>query len=229
MQKMFSKYKISFIIFLCMIALLSVGFSSWTLNGGSTQETDSIIEVDHVINSQEYVYLDTSFGDNGISCFEFSDTGFIDTEFQSVSSNAKIETKYKLNLGKCKEIFDINQPILINITIRYNKINESFANIFANDNDGTKNLRTFGYTLTTPATGAIITPGTVSISDENYSYTIPLTLTNIVSNDEVTFTITYNLYSTVGDYFKTNYYSLLFTNDVDFVVVATISGTNKES
>lgn len=69
---MLSKFKINLIFLLCMLSLVSIGFSSWSITLDAIN-VDANISVDNVVNSEDYIYLDTTKGDNntGICCFKY--------------------------------------------------------------------------------------------------------------------------------------------------------------
>ncbi|MFR5892016.1 MAG: hypothetical protein ACLUG4_06010 [Bacilli bacterium] len=60
---MLSKFKINLIFLLCMLSLVSIGFSSWSITLDAIN-VDANISVDNVVNSEDYIYLDTTKGDN---------------------------------------------------------------------------------------------------------------------------------------------------------------------
>ena len=68
-DEMLSKFKINLIFLLCMLSLVSIGFSSWSITLDAIN-VDANISVDNVVNSEDYIYLDTTKGDNntGICC-----------------------------------------------------------------------------------------------------------------------------------------------------------------
>ncbi len=74
---MLSKFKINLILVLCMLSLISIGFSSWNITLDAIN-VDANISVDNVVNSEDYIYLDTTKGDNntGISCFKYKNNGY---------------------------------------------------------------------------------------------------------------------------------------------------------
>ena len=71
-DEMLSKFKINLIFLLCMLSLVSIGFSSWSITLDAIN-VDANISVDNVVNSEDYIYLDTTKGDNntGICCFKY--------------------------------------------------------------------------------------------------------------------------------------------------------------
>lgn len=62
-DEMLSKFKINLIFLLCMLSLVSIGFSSWSITLDAIN-VDANISVDNVVNSEDYIYLDTTKGDN---------------------------------------------------------------------------------------------------------------------------------------------------------------------
>lgn len=58
-DEMLSKFKINLIFLLCMLSLVSIGFSSWSITLDAIN-VDANISVDNVVNSEDYIYLDLS-------------------------------------------------------------------------------------------------------------------------------------------------------------------------
>ena len=93
---MFTKTKIYICMFLCLISLVSVGFSSWTITGLEEESFDVSITADKVINSKEYVYLDTTKGENssGIDCFKYYEYGYWSEDGTHATDTGYIKTYY---------------------------------------------------------------------------------------------------------------------------------------
>ena len=54
-DEMLSKFKINLIFLLCMLSLVSIGFSSWSITLDAIN-VDANISVDNVVNSEDYIY-----------------------------------------------------------------------------------------------------------------------------------------------------------------------------
>ena len=94
------------------VCLTSVGFSAWTITGTSPSVFISgSISADQVINSNDYIELDTTKGTNGYEIFTFNSEGFITnsgTENADMSATGEITAYYVIHGDKCLELFGNN-------------------------------------------------------------------------------------------------------------------------
>mgnify|MGYP006316098225 CR=1 FL=1 len=82
------KTKMSLLVFLTSLSIVSIGFSSWSITAETTAEINGNIEVDNVINSDKYVYLDTTKGENntGIDCFKYQEYGYMNEDLSYIQT-----------------------------------------------------------------------------------------------------------------------------------------------
>lgn len=75
-DEMLSKFKINLIFLLCMLSLVSIGFSSWSITLDAIN-VDANISVDNVIDLRTYVTKNLSKGDskNGINTLQYNSYG----------------------------------------------------------------------------------------------------------------------------------------------------------
>ena len=92
--KFFKKSRITLITILSLLSITSVGFASWTIAAFDVeQKVSGSLESDIVIDSKNYLYLDSTKGDtidsdlkSGFTCFEYSDYGYLDEEGNNVDT-----------------------------------------------------------------------------------------------------------------------------------------------
>ena len=225
---MFTKFKVYLCIILCMISLVSVGFSSWTITGLEEESFDVSITADKVINSKEYVYLDTTKGENnsGIDCFKYYEYGYLDSEGY-LSNYGYISTYYKLDLKKCYDLLSSDSDsIEINLKLQYSDVvvlGDNYYNLFSGStsSSGSSSISAIcNYTETYTGMPTI----TVNASSEKSypCYTVNLTFKDILKNynkatspEFICFEVQYALFSTIGDYFYNNIYSFLYSRMLD--------------
>ena len=217
-----------FIITLLMcLSLVSVGFASWNVSRGVVTDTaNPSVVTDIVVNSSDYVYLDTTKGTDGITCFNYKNTGYLNSSGVVVDTGY-IDTYYIINQKKCAEIFSGFNSVKLTIKLQYDSSTPSSTNIFASHNDS-NGYRSISHNITT-ALGYTSN----KIDTTEVCYKIEIIFTNIISNyssstssETVTFTLRYALFATTGDYFKNNIYPCLYSDNVTFKTIVTISGIN---
>lgn len=239
MQKMFSKYKISFIIFLCMIALLSVGFSSWTLSGESTNQINSNIEADIVINSNEYVFLNTGYGSGtGINCFKYSKSGYLDNDSR-LSNYGYVDVYYTVDLDKCRSVFANDTSIKIDITLKAQNCSSEFKPFQI-----ISSRKSTSHKALNMVDGLedkdYISVSNATISSDKNNYTISIVLKNVLNAEfesyhELNFLVQYTFFATLDNAsypFYDNFYQYYANNesttddDLKFVSSVIVCGTN---
>lgn len=215
------------ITLLMCLSLVSVGFASWNISSGVA--TDTVlpsVATDIVVNSSDYVYLDTTKGTDGITCFDYKNTGYLNSS-GVVTDTGYIDTYYKINQKKCAEIFSGFNSVKLTIRLQYDPSTPSSTNIFADhrDSNGYRSINhnintSLGYTAN-------------KIDTSEVCYQVEIVFINLIgnynsttSNEEVSFTLSYALFATTGEYFKTNIYPCLYSDNVTFKTIVTISGIN---
>ena len=137
LKRFFSKTKITFITILSLLSLVSVGFASWTITALDVEEEVSgSLESDIVINSKEYVYLDTEKGDNktGIKNMQYQDYGYLDSENYVIVDTGYVYNYFILDLEKCSELLknDFNSVEVI-LRLGYADTILTSLNLFENN------------------------------------------------------------------------------------------------
>ena len=239
---MFTKFKVYLCIVLCMISLVSVGFSSWTIAGLEEEKTEGVITTDKVINSKEYVYLDTSKGENnsGIDCFKFYEYGYLNGDGY-LTDTGTITTYYVLDLKKCAELLrNENDSIELTLKLQY-------------ANNITTNLNLFQYQSSIEPNGyqnisidcdyedqyqnvysSLFTMNVSKLDDSSKHYSNKVTFNNILKNYNSTtspqyiyFKIQYSMFATTGTYFYQKIYEYFYkdmSNTPGFKIDIHVSG-----
>lgn len=232
---MFTKTKIYICMFLCLISLVSVGFSSWTITGLEEESFDVSITADKVINSKEYVYLDTTKGENnsGIDCFKYYEYGYWSEDGTHATDTGYIKTYYVLDLKKCYELFGSNySSVNVVINLQYAEDVNTDLNLFKYQikSSGSHDI---SVSCTADSNAPTVTELTSTIDQQ---YCISLDFKNILTNysnikspEKIYFTVEYALYATTGDYFYNEIYKYLYMNMINYVSFEAnlfVSGTN---
>ncbi|MBQ4060944.1 MAG: hypothetical protein IJD46_02835 [Bacilli bacterium] len=88
------KTKMSLLLFLTSISIVSIGFSSWSITAETVAEAKGNIEVDNVIVQNNAASVISS------TAFEYFDTGFRDGN--TITNTATITYNVSLDLDECK-------------------------------------------------------------------------------------------------------------------------------
>lgn len=232
---MFTKFKVYLCMILFMISLVSVGFSSWTIHGLNSEEIMQTIEADNVINSKDYVYLDTTKGENnsGIDCFKYYEYGYWSEDGNYATDTGYIKTHYVLDLKKCYELFASDfSSVKVVINLQYADDVNTDLNLFKYQikSSGSHDI---SVSCSANSNEPIVTETTSAIDQQ---YCITLEFRNILTSysttkspDKVYFTVEYALYATTGDYFYNEIYKYLYMNMINYVSFETnlfVSGYN---
>lgn len=212
-----SNKKINLILGLCLVSLISIGFSSWTIGeGGLIDNPSGGIIVDDVEYYADYIRLK-----DDIEVFKYYNNGFLHDSY-FVGDEGHIIAKYEMNISNCKNKFAGNSTLEVELSLKYsNDVNTSF-NIFLDSE-----VHSSGYHLLTSQVICSDYPSIIvgeSYGQTNKKYITPITFTNILLSDltSIEFTIDYTFFATHGDYFKNNIFNHL--NDIDFVIGISIEG-----
>lgn len=213
---MFTKFKIYLYIILCMISLVSVGFSSWTIYGLDEELVEQTITTDNVINSKDYITC------TSIESFDYSQYGYLDKNGR-ITSEGNIVVKYSINLKKCKELFSENSLVMI-LRLQYSDNFRTNLNLFneiksTSDPQGIHNIKAIVSCNISSENVSVTGSPIPNLITQQYSYQIALV--NILSdyykeNDITThnleLTLTYKLTSDIGLFFYENIYYYLYTD-----------------
>lgn len=225
---MFTKTKIYICMFLCLISLVSVGFSSWTITGLEEESFDVSITADKVINSKEYVYLDTTKGENssGIDCFKYYEYGYLDSDGY-ISNYGYITTYYKLDLKKCYDLLGSDSDSLeINLKLQYVDdvtVGTDGINLFETSSSNQYGSRSMNANCAYVETYTGLPTITMyNTSEADFPcYTTKLVFKDILkdydessSPDYVLFKIEYVLFANTGTYFNSYIYNFLYSRAI---------------
>lgn len=212
---MFSKLKFAFLMFLSCFTIFSVGFASWNISASSSSTNASgFIQVDNVINSNEYITFVDSTGNptTEFNVFDFYKTGFVNDASEIVDEGT-LQFYLKINLKKCFEKFTDASSLLFNLELLCN----SNINIFNNSEKLGRGISVEN--LTQPGSSCnenetVSTDGTTSL----LSFSLDNTL------ETVTIKITYTFTIKDSDYFKTTLYEAFNRDDFSFSLSTKFSG-----
>lgn len=251
-KRFFTKTRITLITILSLLSITSVGFASWTITAFDVdEEVVGSLESDIVINSKEYVYLDTQKGDLdkqgnklGFNTFDFYEYGYLDETGYFPTSTGYINAYFELDVAKCYEMFGPDglnfNSIDIIIRLGYADTVVTSFNIFAEEK-----------TTIAPVGNRSVTAELKDLSEEvdysfgstpnnkEFQYSKVLSFKNIIEkyqkgecSSQITFTIQYAFIATLGDYFYQNVFGEMFKSDIkpiDFNISLYVAGSDKNS
>ena len=222
---MLSKFKINLIFLLCMLSLVSIGFSSWSITLDAIN-VDANISVDNVVNSEDYIYLDTTKGYNntGICCFKYKNNGYLDNNGE-ITNTGYVEAYFIMDLDRCKLLFSQSNSMYLSITLKYANDNPTILNIFQDDRQEL-GYRTVNHEIIID-NNYDVTMGSISGID-NKQYVIPITISNLSTIEEqfISFQIKYSFFATAGDYFNEQIYQYLYGDNIKFSITVLITNSN---
>lgn len=198
-----SKWKINFMLVLCTISLISIGFSSWTISAvDSLISINGSIETDTIINSNDYIRLN----EDDLSIFTYTKLGFKDVN-GNITNTGTITAPYIVDVAKCRDKF--GQPNIdrfnIEVSLKYIPYLNTQDNLFIN----TDTLK-----FEVKIDDAIAIP---TIDDNKSIVNIPMI--DDGSKDTITFTIVYTFIIDL-DYYKSNIFEILNNKNFDFILNA---------
>ena len=114
------KTKMSLLLFLTSVSIVSIGFSSWSITAETTAEINGNIKVDNVISLEDCIYFNTEYGTNkmGIDLLRYYDSGFIDKD-NYIVNNATMTAYYTVDLMKCKDLFTPLTTMVVDISLKW--------------------------------------------------------------------------------------------------------------
>ena len=213
------KTKMSLLVFLTTVSIVSVGFSSWSITAESQAEIAGKIEVDNVINSDKYIKLDTTKGENnsGIDCFKYQDYGYLNESGTNVSSDAYIKAYFILDLEMCDDLFVGDyKSIEIKAKLKYTDETNTTLNLFKQTvaSNGSSNITA---SIISYTNGINPTISNIAGTNELVEYTSNITFNNLLdfyennkSITKINFAIQYKLFATTGDFFYQNIFQYLY-------------------
>lgn len=226
------KIKLIYIIstFLISLSFICIGFSTWNIL--VKDELNIPVTIDKVINSSDYIYLDTTKGDidattnkhTGKEMFKYTQSSYIDSNGYE-TDRTTMKVYFKLDVNKCKQIFNSTAPLKLNFTIKYDSNITGIPNIFMKDGD----YRNFTHKIEV-SNNLIFKQSPVIV--KNYYYVIPIEFTDILNSNlsTIDFVVTYNLFCQTGKYFTDNIYNVLYANNIEnkLLLECLLTGNVKE-
>ena len=190
------KSKMSLLVFLTSLSIVSVGFSSWSITAETTAEINGNIEVDNVISTEDCIYV------NEIDTIKMCENGFLD-EDNHIVSTGKITFHYTVNVENCKSYF---APLSsLSLTSNLALVGEEECDLI--------NSIT-GYSLEIDASY------NSSNSASNDFKKIYFSLNDFIDIDEELFEFTVTMFFEyeIGDSFKNNIYDVMTKNNIQFII-----------
>lgn len=212
---MFSKFKFASLMFLSCFTIFSVGFASWNISGPSSPTSLSgFIQVDNVINSNEYITFVDSTGNptTEFDVFDFYKKGFVNDALEIVDEGT-LQFYLNINLKKCFEKFTDASSLLFNVELLCN----SNVNIFNNQANLTKEVlveKVNQADTTCNKEETVSNDGTSSL----LSFSLDKTL------ETVTIKITYTFTIINHEYYETTLYEAFNRDDFNFSLSTKFSG-----
>ena len=221
------KAKMSLLVFLTSLSIVSIGFSSWSITAETATEIGGNIEVDNVINSDKYVYLDTTKGENntGIDCFKYQEYGYMNEDLSAVTSKGYIKAYFTMDLDKCQELFIGDyKSIQLDLTLKYTDETATNLNLFkySIDENGSQDINS---SCSSDNKNITITCVDTKGSDTNVQFKSKVTFNNLLTYyennkdtvDKIDFVVTYELFATTGNYFYNNIYKYLYKDMIELI------------
>ena len=208
------KAKMSLLVFLTSLSIVSIGFSSWSITVETNAEAIGNIEVDNVINNNNMITQET------VHEFTYSELGFTNSN-NLLTKTGEIIVDYTINLKNCKEFLTENS-LSVNLTMKYQAESGTF-NLFKDSGNASEyNKLNISYS----------TDGNIwnSILDSQITDYQCLSIINFdkvldsnYGSDTLSFSIKYSFEVTSGLYFNNNFYSVLEAEGFEFLLTASLT------
>ena len=206
---MISKKIVSLLMLLSTFAIISIGFSSWTITQQGILAIEEEIIIDNMASS-------TALVNNSYSDLRYYDTGFINDDNQIVNQGV-ISLDYTLNLEECVNDFSNFNSVAVNITLKYSDSNTDFNlinNYLSIDN---------GYVITTSNDYLVD-----DVENLNNHYSITIIFNNSLlnynsENNKINFSIDF-IFNYTGDNFENDVFKYLYDDNIGFILETSIEG-----
>ena len=219
------KSKMSVLVLLTSVSIVSIGFSSWSITTETNAEIGGNIEVDNIISSDDFIKLDTSKGDNntGIIELDYNENGYINTN-GFIGSKGHMVAYFKIDLKECKSFFVEHNSLSIDLTLKYDDSTPSDYNMF---------LQSSRQSITPTFSDSDIKANKTSSNSATYlSYNllfekILYNYDSLADKQYYYFSVDYLFFATIsGGYYANNIYPCLYADKVKFSLTLTIQGSN---
>ena len=191
------KTKMSLLVFLTTISIVSVGFSSWSITAEAQAEIQGNIEVDNVIVDSKGLQA------NNLKIFEFYETGFISYDQLNkpyITTEGHISATLTIDINECKSLFT-SSSLLFTAKLSYSQKNST-------------NVR-FIFNYLNSVTIDSVTP-TINLNGD--SHTLSYLFNDILDNEtNYTFTLDYKFLVSSSEVFYKNVYNKIYDN-IDFLL-----------
>ena len=162
---MLSKSKLNLLMAFSLIALVSVGFSSWNISFTNEMTVNGSFDVDEVYTNETFVNVDS------IDSFRYYNTGFL-TSDNKISTKGTIAINLTLDVDKCKEEMGNVSSVDVELILKYaNRLNLSydiFKNVSVRVSDNYSSNNNYSSSTWTHTTYATIP----TLSDNDVSFTV---------------------------------------------------------
>lgn len=211
------KKRVSFILFLCQLSLLSIGFASWYI-GNDASSANKIVEggikTEDITNINDCINLSNL--DNN---FEYGKYGFTDSNNNYVKS-CNVCATYTLNLDLCRSVYSGFDSLAVTVNIEYN--DDVLYSLFEN----VTNKFTFSCEIKYKES-TITMNGSPTIDSCQYKFNF--NLSNVLNEEDSTASLSINFVWRVEDkdYFNSYIYPKLVIdneNKVNFILGTSIVG-----
>ena len=134
-----NKHNLFMLYFLVLLSIVGIGFASWSVVRKPSSGLEGSFGTDNVINTSEYLFLNTEKGNNGIECFTYYNTGFVDGNYTDdtyqsegyITETEHIKIHFILDLKKCDSIYETYDSLTLDYFFSYSSSVDSNAyNIF---------------------------------------------------------------------------------------------------
>lgn len=253
---MLTKGKITLFMTLCLLSLVSIGFASWTITEGPKEEQVlGSMMTDNFINSSEFVYLNTSKGDEilneknevighkGYSVFDYYEYGYLD-ENKVATSSGYITVYFRFNVKQCYELLNsYSNSVKVIVKLGYAKGVTTNLNLFEDSPSLSTGKHTISANIFDVSSGVDVYFSNISNLYENKKqFTCELKFENLLTNyknnlitdidsdGNIEFSVKYHLTATTGDYFYYNIYTPLYMDNIEknsFEVSVMVSSYNE--
>lgn len=200
------KISISFISFLMILSLVSIGFCSWNIVVVNYDNTISgSIQTDSVINGSDYI------SNKEFILFDYSKSGFVNDGI--LSYNGSIKTKFEINLKNCEQQFGKESNLHVIVNLKRDNINKFNKTGFID----------MGYTITYNNQNITSVTNTITNNEYIIDFEIDFIENMDITNLEIIYNFQINKTNNGLTYFKETIYPELMSNN-SFGISAKISG-----
>lgn len=196
------KAKMSLLVFLTSLSIVSIGFSSWSITAETTAEINGNIEVDNVVDVKDCVYI------TSINELKYCEYGFMNNSNQIVDEG-KLTLGYYVDLNQCESYFSPLGTLEITVSIGLSN-NESDCEILS---------MLSGYDVNSEGGFTPLHNLSEDLTD------IYICFEEIIPNntEHFNFYIDYYFYHEINSNFKKDVHDYFINNDLEIIIETTIT------